>query len=136
MNCILIFANGEEAPVAPANGKRFTLQELYAHIECDTVELVMLADGRVMWLDENGKRSTKELNQTATDLLREAGGIPGDFVVGNVLITDYELYDDEDDETVECSLCGKQTPADTAHLHQGKWIGDDCCWDDRLKSSE
>jgi len=36
---------------------------------------------------------------------------------------------------VECSLCGKLCPASTAHLHQGKYIGEEC-WDDRLKASE
>ena len=39
-------------------------------------------------------------------------------------------------ETVTCSICGEDVPAGTAHLHQGKWIGDDCCWDERLKASE
>lgn len=38
-------------------------------------------------------------------------------------------------ETVACSVCGNKTPADTAHLHQEKWIGE-CCWDERLKASE
>lgn len=32
--------------------------------------------------------------------------------------------------TVKCSLCGKPTRLSLAHMHQGKWIGDDCCWDD------
>lgn len=37
---------------------------------------------------------------------------------------------------VTCSLCGKDIPEKTAHIHQGEWIGDDCCWDERLRSSE
>lgn len=39
-------------------------------------------------------------------------------------------------KTVTCSLCGKPCGAMLAHLHQGKWIGDECCWDERLKASE
>lgn len=37
---------------------------------------------------------------------------------------------------VRCCHCGKLTDAKTAHRHQGKWIGDSCCWDERLRSSE
>jgi hypothetical protein len=37
---------------------------------------------------------------------------------------------------IPCSVCGKCCDPSTAHLHQGKWIGDECCWDERLKSSE
>jgi hypothetical protein len=39
-------------------------------------------------------------------------------------------------ETVTCKFCHKQTRADTAHLHQGAWVGDECCWDERLRSTE
>jgi hypothetical protein len=35
-----------------------------------------------------------------------------------------------------CSLCGKPCDAGKAHLHQGRLIGDECCWDERLKASE
>jgi len=39
-------------------------------------------------------------------------------------------------KAVPCSLCGGQAPLKTAHLHQGEYIGDECCWDERLRSSE
>lgn len=40
-------------------------------------------------------------------------------------------------EPVVCSLCKKKVDLQTAHLHQGEFIGEDCgCWDDRLKASE
>ena len=39
-------------------------------------------------------------------------------------------------EVLECSLCGQNCDADDAHLHQGKYIGNECCWDERLKASE
>jgi len=37
--------------------------------------------------------------------------------------------------TVCCVGCGKDVPADEAHLHQGDYWGE-CCWDERLKSTE
>jgi hypothetical protein len=37
---------------------------------------------------------------------------------------------------VRCTFCGKMVPKRTAHRHQGKWVGDDCCWDERLRSTE
>lgn len=37
--------------------------------------------------------------------------------------------------TVTCDICGELTSLGTAHLHQDEWVGE-CCWDDRLKSSE
>lgn len=40
------------------------------------------------------------------------------------------------DLTLTCSLCDRPVSVNSAHLHQGKWIGDECCWDERLRSSE
>jgi hypothetical protein len=37
--------------------------------------------------------------------------------------------------TVCCVRCGKDIPADEAHLHQGDYIGE-CCWDERLRATE
>jgi hypothetical protein len=36
---------------------------------------------------------------------------------------------------VVCTVCEQDALASTAHLHQSQWIGD-CCWDERLRSSE
>lgn len=38
-------------------------------------------------------------------------------------------------ETVPCSLCGRQRSIMRVHLHRGTYIGN-CCWDDRLKTTE
>lgn len=54
-------------------------------------------------------------------------------------IVSSESTDDDEDEadgTVECSICHQSTNAMTAHRHQDRWIGDDCCWDERLRASE
>lgn len=36
---------------------------------------------------------------------------------------------------VKCSLCGEWRDSKTAHIHQYEWIGDECCWDERLRAS-
>jgi len=41
-----------------------------------------------------------------------------------------------DNQFVKCSLCKNPAKAKTAHLHQGEYIGDECCWDERLRASE
>ncbi|HET6285747.1 MAG TPA: hypothetical protein VFG15_03215 [Amycolatopsis sp.] len=38
--------------------------------------------------------------------------------------------------TVECKFCGKDVPIHSAHPHQGTYVGDECCWDERLRSTE
>lgn len=43
--------------------------------------------------------------------------------------------DDPEEETVACTFCHKQVSATAAHLHQGSWVGDDCCWNERLRST-
>lgn len=83
---LLIKADGTQTEVAPQN-KVFTADELRQHIGCQYFEYVSLADGRSMWLDEDGKHLSKPINWTATQMLRSAGGILGDFVAGDVLVT-------------------------------------------------
>jgi hypothetical protein len=43
---------------------------------------------------------------------------------------------DEAPEQVCCKFCHTMVPAATAHLHDGGWVGDVCCWDERLRSTE
>jgi hypothetical protein len=43
---------------------------------------------------------------------------------------------DASPSNVTCAICRQRCAARTAHLHQGQWIGDECCWDERLRSSE
>lgn len=42
----------------------------------------------------------------------------------------------KDLETFLCSMCGKPCNPGTAHMHQGDFIGDECCWDERLRCTE
>ena len=94
---LLITPNGAESVVTPANGA-FTRQELYALIGngCDLIQVVYLADRTTaMILDEEGKyrEPLAARNSKATVLLQEAGGIPGDFILGNVVLCSPEEFD-------------------------------------------
>ena len=90
MATLIRATDGSESTVRPKTTEGFSLQEVYDLIGngCDIVETVQLNDGRIMLLDEEGKirNDTLIVNEKATRLLAEAGGIPGDAVVGNVLI--------------------------------------------------
>jgi len=84
----LIMPNGETSTVHPADRKQgFSLEELYKLLACDCVQIIHLRDGRMMWMDEEGKHKTSQINEKATALLHQAGGVPWDDVVGRVLIT-------------------------------------------------
>jgi hypothetical protein len=90
---ILIKTDGSEEEVKPKNGKEFKMDELYALVGngCNMVQEVYLADDSRMYLDEESKirpvRGTSQTeNKKATKWLAEAGGIPGDVVLGNVVI--------------------------------------------------
>lgn len=39
-------------------------------------------------------------------------------------------------QRVRCKFCKNLVPKKTAHRHQGKWVGDACCWDERLRTTE
>lgn len=93
----LLTPSGESRQVTPANGKAFTLDELYALIGCEMVQMIHLPDGRDMWMDEEGKFNDKLLpNELASKLLLLAGGIDGDYVLGNALLATPEEGGEED----------------------------------------
>lgn len=80
----ILKASGEELEVQPENGTDFSLKE------CQTIvgghlEMVPLADGRVMILNEEGKLDDLPVNLAATALyLEERAGY--DEIVGDVLV--------------------------------------------------
>jgi len=69
----------------PSPRQKFTLKELQGYVG-GYVEQVTLADGRLMFMDEDGKAKGKPFNELATIYLHAAGGSPDDHVVGDVLI--------------------------------------------------
>jgi len=84
---LLITTNGSKAEVS-AQGNHFTLDEMYSLLECSHLEAVYLEDGRIMWIDEEGKFKPHQVNVPATLLLQMSGGMPGDYIAGLALITE------------------------------------------------
>jgi hypothetical protein len=41
-----------------------------------------------------------------------------------------------DATTVDCKFCHATVPVKTAHAHEGGFVGDACCWDERLRTTE
>lgn len=105
---VLIKPPGNLESVEPKNGKAFTLPEMQGFVG-GYIEALRLANGKIMWLNEDGKRLELPRNYYATTL---ATGIlrRGDYIVGNVLLAtpeesgerddveDHELLEGSDDE--------------------------------------
>ena len=92
----IIYANGTEVEVMPKNGTDFQLEELKAVVRgyIEAVYLVRPGEDptthQIMWVNEDGKREQLPLNQKATEIFRQATGDNTDFIVGDVLICDYD----------------------------------------------
>lgn len=72
-----------------AKNNEFTLDEIYSLLACTMVQAVTLEDGRIMWIDEEGKFKPHFENPVATRLLHAAGGMLDDYIAGPALITDF-----------------------------------------------
>jgi len=83
-----LLANDGTMAEVSARGSCYSLDEMYSLLECSRVEAVHLQDGRIMWIDEEGKFKPHQVNIQATLLLQKAGGIPGDYVAGIALVTE------------------------------------------------
>jgi hypothetical protein len=81
----VIAPDGTITDVEPINGSDFKLAELYAHTQCQIVQMIPMPDGRTMWFDEEGKMNGKEENPTATDMVAK-WLLPGDYIVGHALV--------------------------------------------------
>jgi hypothetical protein len=91
----LIKVDGTRTTVTPKNGKSFTLDEMQGFVG-GYIEFVCLDDTTVMCLNEEGKVSGLRLNREATR--RAAHAIPGDYIVGDVVIMPpVESGEDEDE---------------------------------------
>jgi len=76
-DCILRY-DGETIETSPHNGKHYTLQELSNAVN-GYVECVRLDDGRLMWVNEEGRMLNLPVNTRASELA-------GRTIVGNVLV--------------------------------------------------
>jgi Domain of unknown function (DUF3846) len=84
---ILIKPDGSKRMVF-AEGDFFTLKEMYSVLDCSIIQPIFLEDGRIMWIDEEGKLKPHNVNLSATGLLHKAGGLLSDYIAGLALITD------------------------------------------------
>lgn len=82
----VIQPDGTITPCLPASGRFYTLDELYAAIGAEMVELVPLPDGYFMVADEEGYRNAKLPNPLATVIYRKATEQVEHVIVGAVLI--------------------------------------------------
>ena len=74
--------------IQPKNGKRFTLEELYEMLDCETVERVFIEGTKViMIVDENGKLKRRPRNQTATMIYHRRQRMnPWGWIAGDALV--------------------------------------------------
>lgn len=85
----LIKVSGDIEAVFPADATQgFTLDEMYALLDCQYVERIITSNERDLWYDEEGKMRGAAVNVVATNMLARAGGIPGDVIVGDALLTE------------------------------------------------
>ena len=82
----LITPSGKITAVTPKDGTTsFTANEIHAIVDASLV-CVRLRDGRIMWIDEEGKLAGKQPNIVATFLALDVLQC-GDVIVGNAVIT-------------------------------------------------
>lgn len=70
--------DGESVETSPRNGKRYSLKELSNAVN-GYVECVRLPDGRLMWVNEEGRMLNLPVNTRASELA-------GRTIVGPVLV--------------------------------------------------
>ena len=84
---ILYKVNGEKIEVSPQDGKKFTLAELYAMLDCNTVEVVFLRDGKIMIVDKDGKLTGRQANPWATRIFHTSKRMNiYDYIAGPALV--------------------------------------------------
>jgi hypothetical protein len=81
----VIAPDGTITEVQPVNGHDFKLEELYTHTQSTTVQMIDMPDGRIMWMDEEGKLNGKPPNPTATALVAK-WLMAGDYIAGHALV--------------------------------------------------
>jgi hypothetical protein len=81
----VIAPDGTITDVEPVNGSDFKIGELYTHTKSTIVQMIDMPDGRLMWMDEEGKLNGKEPNPVATKLV-EKWLLPGDYIAGHALV--------------------------------------------------
>lgn len=79
-----IKSSGEKIEVEPKNGTDFKLGELKGFVG-GYIEIILLKDGRIMVVNEEGKLNRLPINDNATLIWEEIYGCT-DVIVGDVLV--------------------------------------------------
>jgi len=87
----IVTESGQEKKILPANGEKFTLEELQKAVG-GYIEIVTLTDKTLMVLDEEGKLKGKKMNLYATGLFRRLKQVQ-DYIVGDVMIVPSKMID-------------------------------------------
>ncbi len=79
----------ESKPVSPADGRKFTREELYKLLDCRTIEVVFMpGSGLIIIIDGEGKLKQRPSNAPATVLWNEL--VPGaasyDYIAGPCVV--------------------------------------------------
>jgi hypothetical protein len=83
----LLQPDGTTTEMRPAHGAEFTLDELQTAVGNGYIEAVYLEGGRVMFVNEDGKRLALSINPQACALAHAAHAIyPTDVIVGPAII--------------------------------------------------
>ena len=85
---LVIYPNGNITELKLNNDQQFEVKTMYHLLECSMVQAIPLNDGRIMWIDEEGKLKPHRKNPDATILLHLAGGMLDDYIAGTALITE------------------------------------------------
>lgn len=89
---LFINSAGLELGFSPNNGEKFTLEELQGLVG-GYIERVPMSNGKSMYVNEEGKLNGLPYNEKATQILRQQGRIPNDYIVGDVVILSNEEED-------------------------------------------
>jgi hypothetical protein len=86
MTAKLLKTDGTATDIAPVNGTDFTLEECYAHIGCEIIEVIYhLPDDQVLIVDEDGFRNKNPQANYLATILARAAGLEGP-IVGNAIL--------------------------------------------------
>jgi anti-sigma factor ChrR (cupin superfamily) len=88
MNVLLITTDGNKKKVTIKTFDE-ARQLVCNHKHNSSAEVIVLADGTFILMDEEGKLKKLEINQLATQIAHDSNSIyPSDYIVGDVLLVD------------------------------------------------
>ena len=88
----IIYPDGREEKVSPANGNDFSLEEVQK-IVGGYVEVIGLSDDNILLLNEDGKLMGLAENVKANEIAVNHDAVfPEDYIVGNVLMCSYDMF--------------------------------------------